>query len=536
MHRIPRTIGLATLIAAAIACSSDSSTDPGPTGPGPGGGSPNAAAVNAYVAALGDWPTAVPAARADAPLPTVSLVETLAGGDLLDYRCSASARNLVRSHPKLLAAGSDFDALYPGALLEGASVRSGRPAVLSVARPPLTIRINLAIANQSRRVDNVNSVTMAQAIADLQQAAVGQQGSVDPVRADMVFDLSEATTFDQAMTAVGVSLAYSNPFTGAGANGNIEGSMTRSVRTHSVVVKFVQEMFTVRLADDLIPDAAGFVAPTVTAAELQALQASGRIGPDNLPVYVESVTFGRVFLFTAQSTTVATADELKAAMQASVANYKGGATLSQAHRQILTNASYRFVVFGGPQQAATDAIGSLDWSKYFVPAAATTAVPIAFTVKTLKGRQAATIYDDVVYNERGGCSAPVSYTVRVAFNRVTRTSGFCAACVVSAEIQQPGAPLSILGAGVLTPFEQTLNYTNATRTMTLAPTQKFELWSHLDTGGQGLQFGYPGGAVAGGVNQMKLMTSGADRTFTVNVNAIGAGGQFTYTIRKTANF
>lgn len=527
------TLFVLALFTLVFACSSGEPTTPDDSN-NPPVSTPDAEKINALVQSLPDWPAVVPTARPPVPEPAIFLEQPYPGGDVIDYRCSASGKNLVRSFPQLLAAGNDFDNLYPGALVEGASVRSGRPVLLPLARAPITIRINLPIPEQSRRIDNVNSVTMAQAIANLQLAAANQQGTQDPVRADMVFELSEANSFDQSMTSVGVSLGYSAPFSGVGANANIDGSLTRSVRTHSVVVKFVQQMFTVRVADELQPKAADFLGASVRLADLEALQASGKIASGNLPLYVESVTYGRVLLFTLKSTDVASAEDLKVAMQASGNAYRGSGSLTQQQRQTLGSATYRFVVFGGPQDAATAAIANLDWSRFFVPASATTAVPIAFTVRTLKGRETATIFNDVVYDERGGCDEPTSYSVNVRFTRVERTSGTCLACAFAAEIRQPGALPSIMQAGVIGPTTGPLTF-NVSRNMTLAPGQKFDVCSEFDTSAACGPFGYPG-AVTASLNNMRLLNNGVDRTTTQDISALGAAARFTYVVRKTANF
>ncbi len=537
MERILKVGALLTLVCLALACgSSDGATGPGNQPPPPPPPSnPEAAAINAYVSSLTDWPKTVPAQRSPVTRSPVFLEEAYPGGDVIDYKCDLSGKNLVRTFPKLLAMGSDFGAIYPGALIEGASARSGRPTVIPIARAPLTIRINLAVSQQAKRVTDVNSVSMLQAVADLQRSAAGEQGMRNVVPADMVFELAEANTFEQSMTAIGVSLGYATPLQTVGANLNIDGRTSRAVRTQSVVVKFVQEMFTVRVADDLQPQAADLFAPNVRASDIQALAASGKIGPNNLPLYVESITYGRVMLFSMKSTDVATADELKQAMSASGRGFNGSATLTQRQKTILSSANYQFVVFGGPQSAATAAIASLDWSKYFVPATAETAVPIAITVKTLKGRETATIYDDVAYDERGGCREPASYGVDVTLTRVERTSGFCLACSFTAEIRQPGQVIpTIMRTGVFGPSTGPMTFSDR-RSVSLAPGQKFDLCSLFDTGGFCMPFGYPG-AVAASLNNMKLMNNAVNTTFTSAVNAAGAAGKFTYTVRKTANF
>jgi hypothetical protein len=146
-------------------------------------------------------------------------------------------------------------------------------------------------------------------------------------------------------------------------------------------------------------------------------------------------------------------------------------------------------VFGGPQSAATAAIANLDWSRYFVPASATTAVPIAFTVRSLKGRETATIYNDITYEERGGCKPPISYTVDVTLTRVERTSGFCLACMFSADIRFPGGTATILRSGVFGPATGPMTFSDS-RTVTLAPGQSFNLCSNFGSGSSCAAYGY----------------------------------------------
>jgi hypothetical protein len=490
-------------------------------------------AINTFIEALPAWPQSVPAARPPAARSPVYLTQGTAGSTL-DYRCGVSEKNLVRSFPKLLAAGSDLGSVYPGALLEGATVRSGRPVPLAVARAPMTIRINLPIAGQTREIPEVTASAVAQAIADLQITAADEQGVRDVVPADMVFELSEATSFNQSMVAVGVSLAYANPLSLVGAGGNLESSTTRAVRTHSVMVKFVQEMFTVRVADDQLPEPGDFFGQTASMADLNALAGQGRIGADNLPVYVESVTYGRVMFFSLRSTDVDTAEELRVAMQASGRGLSGTAGLTSRQREILSEATYQFLAYGGPQSAATAAIANLDWRRFFTPAAVTTAVPIAFTVKTLNTRETATIYDDVVFLERQGCEAPASYTVGVTLTRVERTGGFCLACVFIAEIRRSGVLPAIMRTGVFGPATGPYTFSDS-RTVTLGPGQRMDVCSSFDTAALCAPFGYPG-AVAASQNNLPGIPNGSTATRTSDVSALGAAGRFTYRVSKTANF
>ncbi len=513
---------LAVLSGLLAACGSDS------TGPGPRT-SPDAPKIDAMIAALPDWVDNAPAQRAPVARPAVFLREAV-GSDFNDYRCDVSNLNIVKPFNRVLSAGSNLSNLYPGALVEGSTLRGGNPAVISsLARAPMTLRITLPIGNQSIEVSDVNSVTMAQAIADLQRRAASEQGVRDVIPANMVFELTEASTFDQSMTAVGVSAGYSNPLKGIEASGNINSSTSRSVKTNSVVVKFVQEMYTINLAEDKLPKGSDFFAATVREADLQALAAAGKFSADNVPLYIESITYGRALFFSARSTDVIDVNELKAAMNIAGNAFRGGATLTSRQRSLLSTANYQILPFGGPQSAATAAIASLDWSKFFVPAEATTAVPIAFTVKTLKGRQVATIHNNVSYDNRSGCRPPASYTVGVTLTRVERTSGFCLACAFLARVDA-----SVMQIGVFGPTTGPQNF-NVSRSRTIAPGQKFDLCSEFAELARCGSYGYPG-AVNGNLNNLKSIPDGGTVTTTFTVPALGAEGKFTYRVSKRANY
>lgn len=491
---------------------------------------PDFDALSSYLRSLPAWSDEAPEPQSPSQRSPIYKVE-----NDLDYRCGVTEKNLVRTFEQLMAAGSDFSNLYPGALVEGNSVRSGTPRTLALPRAPMTLRINLPIAQQSVEVSDVSATSVAQAVADLQRAAASDQGTIDVVPADMVFDLAEASSFEQSMVEIGVSLAFAAPLRGVTAGGNLETSTTRSVRTHSVAVKFVQEMFTVEMADDRISDPAEFLGVDTTLDELLALQGTGSIGPDNIPLYVESVTYGRILMFSLRSTDVDQADELAAAMQASGSGLSGTANLTTRQREILSNANYQFVVFGGPQDAAGEAIANLDWRRFFTPAQVTTAVPIAFTVRTMNGQQRATIHDDVTYLERQGCEAPTSYTVNVNLTKVEHMGGTCSPCLFSSEIRRSGAAHSIIRGGAFQwPFLDPKTYDDS-RTLSLAPGQRFRLVSAFGIGSFSMVFGYPG-AVSASTNNMPLLSNGQWRTLTANANALAAEGRFTYRVRKTANW
>lgn len=498
-------------------------------------GNAEAAAINAYFADLPDWPTFNTTQTPDVPRANVFLVEeTGPNKDLLDYRCSVTGRNIVRPFQEIASVGKHGDVIWPGAIVQGGTVTSGVVQRVNLGRSPITMSIDLAIDDQSVTIDEVNSVTAQQAVADLQLRADFRFGTPDPIRANIVFDLVEASTFEQSMLSMGVSGGYTDAYSGVGLGGSTEASFSRSRSTHTILVKMVQEMFTINFADDLIATPADFLAETVGTADLLAEEAAGRMGPDNLPVFVKSVTYGRVMMFSATSTQVESAEKLSAAMNASLMDYaNASAELEAEQRQTLSTATYKIKVFGGGQADALAAIGALDWSLFFTAAPATTAVPIAYTVKTLKNDEPATIVDNVDYDQRGVCQAATQYSVSITLNRVDHTSGFCLACAVFSDVRRGGLSISFLGSGVIFPTTGFLTF-NSNIIETLGPGVEFTLASEFDVAAVGSLFRYPDGAKPG--NNMDLFINGANRGMTVIVNSIGANSLFTYTVRKTAQF
>jgi len=528
MSRI-RFISNSCLVVCLAACGSESVTGVDTT-PKP---SPEAPKIEAVIDALPDWVDNVPVQRAPVAKSPVYVEEPL-GSDVMDYRCDVSGRNTVRSFSRVFSAGANLTNLYPGALVEGATLRDGSPSVItSLSRAPMTLRISLPISKQSIEVRDVNSVTMSQAIADLQRLAATEQGMRDVIPANMVFELTEASTFDQSATEMGVSAGYSTPIKGISAGGNINSSTLRSVKTNSVVVKFVQEMYTINVAEDRLPNGASFFGSTVKESDLLALAAAGKFGADNIPLYVESITYGRALFFSARSTDVLDVNELKSAMNVAGGAFSGGSSLTTRQRSLLSTATYQIIPFGGPQSAATAAIAALDWSKFFVPAEATTAIPIAFTVKTLKGRQVATIHSDVTYDERAGGRPPTSYGVDVTLTRVEKTSGFCLACAFTTYIKGLG-PSSTFQTGVFGPNTGPKNFSTK-KTVTLAPGQSMQLCAEFDINSFCMPFGYPG-AVNGNLNNMKNLNDGVEGTFTNTVNTTGASAKFTWKVKKSAHY
>jgi hypothetical protein len=154
---------------------------------------------------------------------------------------------------------------------------------------------------------------------------------------------------------------------------------------HSIAVQLVQPMFSlwVDLSDFRRP--ADHFGTRVTGGEIQALIDAGRIGDQNPPALIESITYGRIMYFTMTSTDVESSSELELAVEAAWGSIDGGAELTERQHQLLTQSDTRILAYGGDQAVAEAALASGRLSEFFTSVNTTTAAPLSLQARTLDG-------------------------------------------------------------------------------------------------------------------------------------------------------
>ncbi len=416
--RTPKTyhlsaLTLALLLAALAGCSGSDPADPGNVDPV----APET--VNNFVQDLPTWQ-----APDDTEADPVVLEEQEDFNGSAYVRCETVQYDRKQNFDNLIAVGANATALKPGMLVQGRGVRDGSLAVIGLARSPISISVDLALETPSRRIDSPSSDTIQEAVASLQREADTRLGNLDVIPAQISFQAKEAYSFEQAMLDAGISLKYS----GVLASGSVGASIRQnsSSTSHTVVVKIFQPMYTISFADDRLAEPAGFFADTVTDADFQRQVQLGTMGPDNQPCYVQSVTYGRMVVYSATSSEVTSAEELKTAIQASYGFYSGSGNYDSAAASIVRNSTIEVQVFGGTQEDGTDAIRLAlrdgDYGAFLRPVPATTAVPLSYRINDLKNRSAAVIGDATVYNIQS-CREYTDMRFTVTLDRIEVVSG-----------------------------------------------------------------------------------------------------------------
>lgn len=384
---------IAALVGAVVACGTDGNeASPTPAGPedggaGAGDGGLSGADPNAYLRSLPAWPDALPDTNAATGAAATSFVT---GSDGVKYRCTTTPYSLTETPEKVVSFDPTVDVLWPGALVQGKSYQEGRLAAVPInKRAPITVSIpGLLFDGNTRVVDAPSVATVGSAIGEIIGAAVDKGVAAS---SSISYQQTTAYSSKQAALSLGVSASY----LGGSVDAALDIASTSDL--HSVVGYFVQNMFTVTVPQPAAP--AEFFSADLTGADLRSAEANGWIGPQNLPVYVSSVTYGRIMMFSLTSR--ATTQQIQAALNA---QYNGGLASGQVsakYSELMSNGStvFKVATVGGDAANAEAMIASGDPTAFFGSTPAlSTAKPISYELRNLGNNSSAKLSETTAYN------------------------------------------------------------------------------------------------------------------------------------------
>lgn len=272
--------------------------------------------------------------------------------------------------------------ILPGLVIQGSGVENGDLRVVPLDRAPATLVSSLSSGSPTSLVAAPTTATLTDAVATLQRDADARITGIDVVPAQVMYERTETFSFEQSRFALDTSLRYHGSFD---ASMQVNFAQEKGVEKHSIVVRYVQPMYTIRMAADGIAGPGDYFAAGVTADDLATVQASGAMGPANQPLVIDQVTYGRVMYFTLTSTEATSAQDLMVALDAANEQWDGGAQITDEQRSLLRNSRIAMLAIGGDQGLAEDAIRTGDIGEYFRSANTTTAAALSFSLRTLDG-------------------------------------------------------------------------------------------------------------------------------------------------------
>jgi hypothetical protein len=320
--------------------------------------------------------------------------ETAPDGGL--YTCTTTPYSITKNPQEIAIHNPDAAVLWPGALIRGRShLQTGSLELLAVSRDK---RAPLGISVQGGGVLGIPggvSTIVQQPVGSTIREGINQI-VVNTLGADVAvgagassFNSVESHSSTQALLNLGLDARY----LGAAASGRLNYS--RAANQHTYTAYFVQRLFTV--AVDLPERPSSFFADNVTAADLQSLG----ISDDNLPLYIDSVSYGRILMFTFTSSD--SRERIAAALEFSYNSPIGGVDgfAETELRQTLSTARIEIFALGGPNTGVQNLIRDGNLAAYFeAPLAINQVEPISFTIRNLNDNRLARVANTTDYEVR----------------------------------------------------------------------------------------------------------------------------------------
>lgn len=367
--------------------------------------------INAYVESLGQLSVEAPSLTATQASP-----EQAVG----PYLCTNQTITEVRVFDTYTSQGSVVNKIYPGMLMQGASLFDGSFEEVPLDKKPLTISMNVG-TNPSTIMQAPTRSSFLAAQTKLFQDGVLPADSFPP----KFHDGFDKDTVNEAQ--LGLELGFTVN-AGIATNVDVAGqfSFLSTNKRNRRLVRIVDEMYTVTV--DKPAKASELIADSVSLTDIQNF-----FTPNNPAVYVDTITYGREIYIAIESNFTST--EIQAALDAAVTSAQADVTLDfgLTVKQVLDELTIQGIAVGG----ITDATGSdaVDLNNLRDPAAlqrifnreanttfSQRGVPISFTVAYLADATSAKTSVSGSYPIENCVRAPVNFAVDVNQFNVTGAS------------------------------------------------------------------------------------------------------------------
>ncbi len=248
------------------------------------------------------------------------------------YRCRSERYRTAAGYDELFLLNPTVDVIYPGAILDGNSIPSGGYRPINAIRQPLRISASIrgAAAPISADVEGPSLSTVSEAINTI--LSVDSIGDLIPT-ANSVLSLTNVASSTGFSLAAGVNImAQVSPTFQAGLGLSFDFSSEDTRQDY--LARFIQQYYTV--AVDLPANPADF------------FEEFPEIPAGVSPVYVSSVTYGRMILFNLHSHD--SEIRVNAALEASISaqgKLDLEASLEAGYHNVLTNLRLDSTIIGG---------------------------------------------------------------------------------------------------------------------------------------------------------------------------------------------
>ncbi len=349
-------------------------------------------AVDALIASGGNLQTAV-AKSEEKLISRDTLPQTTYKDPVAEYQYDAYPIKTVKHHsmtdnPMEFVTLDPWDMLWPGALIQGASIRNGVPSSIPIYSKRLPGRIYLDIVSGADMDDWYKEVPMrgSDVTQAMNQLLKTYLGSGIPARTS--FEIKTVSSVEELALKFGINLSLFG-----GKLKSEFGNSWNKEKTY-VAVKLNQIFFSMRYDG---PDGGfkGTFTDDITTDDLK-----NYTGPGNPLCYVSSVSYGRSFILLYESDR--SSREMEFALN--VAYKVVDVTSAVTQRNIINSSSCKMVQIGGDPQAGLETVfGDFSKIRDFVlngatVSAANVGAPISYKIVHLHDNSPARLSNTLEYD------------------------------------------------------------------------------------------------------------------------------------------
>jgi Thiol-activated cytolysin len=311
---------------------------------------------------------------------------------------------------QFVAFDANAEILWPGATLQGESLKTGLLAPIPLEHAPAVIEIsNVTMpsgALYSATLAKPNRASVSQAIQDL----LTQDRNLNNA-AKASFMIHEFQSLEQGLNSVGMS----GKWIGGEAKATLGSS--RYTEKNNFIVKFTQTYYTASVEPPKSPEAIFAKGTKVADAEkYMSLQSRGFNAESNPPLYISSVNYGRtlIFIFSSEMEKSKMKATLEAAFNTGAIN--GDLALDADQQKALQSFETKVLVLGGAGDSLVHLLqgdkmkGINEWisqGSNFSPRSP--GVPISFTARYLGDYEVAKVSLATEYEVHSMRPVPITH-------------------------------------------------------------------------------------------------------------------------------
>lgn len=323
-----------------------------------------------------------------------------------DYQCVTENLQETRQFDRIVAYAANSDSLWPGALVGADSVLSGLFTQIVLPRQPVTVSVSLENLGGTKQatIAEPSLSSYRDALSGILDAEI--TGSTP---ANLYSEIEQVHSEEQLNLALGIQASWGLGIASVKSSFNFSNKQVRS----RYLVRYTQTYYTVDLDAPASPSAV--LSPLVTLADVKQY-----MDEERPPVYVSSISYGRMVVFTFESEY--SAEEMGAALDfAYSGGYDVSGQVSVTYKDIISKSKITAFILGGDAGTAVQTIDSYEALINFIKTGGnynreSPGAPIAYKLNYLKDNSPARMSYTTDY-ELKECTR-VSQKVRVTLSSI----------------------------------------------------------------------------------------------------------------------